>query len=184
MKNIAFRPHPSKVYGILKNQQQQEKAPKEIKEKGKPRVVKYDSNIGIYIIVNESIQKAYVGQSKNIPTRLRNHRGNLKNNIYSKKGNLKAFQDDADKYGIESFKFLQICSCEEHELYYWETHYCKEYFDKGYTLYNHFMNTEITGLLCPDEFKDIIQKAIKLLDRGVLNKQQFEQALYQLENYS
>lgn len=151
--------------------------------KSRQRII-WDSQIGIYRIVNEEKKTVYVGQSKNVPVRIRSHKSALKNNAYSFKGDkLKALQDDYNKFGIGSFVFEQIFECDPDDLLEWETYYCKLHAEEGYTLYNYFINTDIGGLMCPAEFKEIITKLINKLDSGQIKKEQIEQALWQMENY-
>jgi hypothetical protein len=148
-----------------------------------PITIKLDANIGIYRIVNEDIKTAYIGQSADIPSRLSCHRANLRNGLYGIKGDyLKRLQDDYNKFGLDSFKFEQIHVCDPDELLMWETYYCKLYKDEGYKLYNHFINTEITGIFCPEAFKPTIEKLITMLDKGNIKVEQLDQAIWTIEN--
>lgn len=147
------------------------------------RRVYLDCHIGIYRIVNEGLKTVYIGQSINVPTRIRQHKHMLKGGLYGTKGDkMKALQDDYNRFGLEAFKFEQIHACEPDDLLEWETYYCKLYHDEGYALYNHFINTEMTGIFCPDAFKPTIEKLINFLDKGRIQIEQLEQAIWTIEN--
>lgn len=181
-----------KTFSFKCSKVRKEKAEKVLKKaipkvKGPKLKVIWDSDIGIYAIENESSKSVYVGQSKNVPVRIRNHRMNLRNNSYLRNsGGLTELQwhwnqsEQIKPQGL--FTFEQIHECEEHELYYWETYFCKKYDEEGWKVFNMFQNTEISGLMCPEQFKPIINKMIDLLDKGKLSVSQLEAAITQIEN--
>lgn len=97
---------------------------------------------GIYAIINTSNKKIYVGQSKNINSRINRHKSELKHgkhkNIY--------LQRECNKYGFECLKFeiLEICNLEElnaKERFYIEKFDSANY-EKGLNLTNGGENTE------------------------------------------
>ena len=81
--------------------------------------------IGIYKIQNLINQKVYIGQSKNISMRWRNHRYNAKSNDESI--NQYPLYRAINKYGIENFLFeiLEECSIEDLDIR--EKYWIKEY---------------------------------------------------------
>lgn len=91
-------------------------------------------NTGIYIIVNVQTSKLYIGSSKNIIRRRKEHFQKLKNNTHSNY----YLQQSYNKYGKESFKFFFIEEVSEDKLFERETFHIieKESYkrDKGYNL--------------------------------------------------
>ena len=79
-------------------------------------------NSGIYLIKNKITEKVYVGQSKNVKSRIYEHRVKLRNNLHCN-GHL---QSSVNKYGIESFIFKKIESCEVEKLNEREIFWIKE----------------------------------------------------------
>jgi group I intron endonuclease len=67
---------------------------------------------GVYIILNISDGKCYVGSSVDVGKRLRNHRENLVKGTHGN-GHL---QHSWDKYGPTAFQFKVVALCEEVEL--------------------------------------------------------------------
>src|SRR5690554_5586061 len=116
-----------------------------------------DSNIGIYVIEVPDLKRAYVGQSKNVSSRIRQHKYALNGGQYHKQtSGLQRMQDDFNSLGSSSFKFFQICECDPSDLFEQETYYCKQYSKDGYEMYNTYINTEMYGVNCPKEFVDVI----------------------------
>ena len=66
---------------------------------------------GIYCIKNLKNQKRYIGQSKNIPIRIKSHLNSLQNNNHRNKH----LQNSFNKYGEKNFIFeiLEISSLEK-----------------------------------------------------------------------
>jgi len=146
--------------------------------------IHYDSSIGIYHIKCVPLDRYYVGQSKNVPSRIRNHKMNLKNGTYGGKNKgLSQMQQDYDAMPEGSFVFAQICSCEEDDLYEMETFWAKSYVNNGFEVYNYFLNTEVTGLVCPDAFREIVKRVITALDKGKLSPSELESSLDHIETY-
>src|SRR3990167_7223677 len=67
---------------------------------------------GIYQIRNLSNNKIYIGQSINIPGRIKNHKALLRDG----KHHSLHLQNAYNKYGVESFEFATVLLCEQHEL--------------------------------------------------------------------
>ena len=89
--------------------------------------------VGIYKITNKLNEKCYIGQSKHIETRWKEHRygqgyTKRRTTLYS------AF----NKYGIENFEFEVLEECEESELDNLEKYYIKKFnsFESGYNMNN------------------------------------------------
>lgn len=68
--------------------------------------------VGIYKITNLIDNKVYIGQSKNLKSRLGGHKSCLKHNHHSNIYLQRAY----NKYGAENFKFEIIEECEEDKL--------------------------------------------------------------------
>ena len=67
--------------------------------------------VGIYKITNLITNDCYVGKSKHIEKRWKEHFCRGYGAIHSKQ-----FQTDIEEYGINGFSFRVIEECEEHEL--------------------------------------------------------------------
>lgn len=105
-----------------------------------------DRIIGIYKIENIYNHKVYIGQSKHIVRRCKQHMEDLKKHIHDNKN----LQEDFLKYGFKGFAFTVIESCKESELltalnnqkYHWDIvllcreYYYMQYYKKDHELYN------------------------------------------------
>ena len=127
------------------------------------------------------LKRVYIGQSKNVPSRIRNHKMNLRNGNYE--GKTKGLDNMQLDWNCnkDDFRFSQICSCKERDLLEEETYWLKKYLDEGWEVYNHFVNTSVTGLICPDEFKSVIERVIKMLDKGRLSVGELSSSLDSIE---
>lgn len=145
--------------------------------------VSYDNHIGVYCILCRSENTVYIGQSINVPNRIKSHKSALKRGSYSNntKG-LQKMQSDYNKYGVEDFVFTQIAECESGDLYQLETESIKQYLDNDFEIYNYFVNTKLSGIFCPPQFRDVINRTIKLLDESKLSLSEFEAAIDKMEN--
>ena len=77
--------------------------------------------VGIYRFVNKYNRKSYIGKSKNIEQRYRNH-------IYrANKGECSYFYNAIRKWNINSFDFEILYECPVEQLDYWEKFYIKYY---------------------------------------------------------
>ena len=90
---------------------------------------------GIYKIENKINNKKYIGQSKNIHRRWKQHKHYLNKNQHENQ----YLQSAWNKYGENSFNFEIICKCNEVELNQWEEYYINKYDtfrdrNKGYNL--------------------------------------------------
>ena len=95
--------------------------------------------IGIYRITNKINKKSYIGLSKDIEKRLKNHKTALKNNRHR---NIH-LQNSYNFYGLGAFEFKIVCQCNLSDLEYLEKYYGAMYdvLDKKYG-YN---NVELGG---------------------------------------
>ncbi len=88
---------------------------------------------GIYCIENKISNKKYIGQSRNIEKRIKEHTYNLLKHNHSNPH----LNDSFQKYGIENFSFYILSVCEEKDLDKLEKHYiktCKAKNPSGYNL--------------------------------------------------
>ena len=90
----------------------------------------YKKITGIYMIKCKINNKVYIGQSKNIKDRWKQHKKELRNNKHDNKN----IQKDWNEYGQNSFEFNIIAECEENELNELEKKYINEYksYDKNF----------------------------------------------------
>lgn len=95
--------------------------------------------MGVYMIYCHSNEKAYIGSSINITSRICKHRSMLRNNYHQNTH----LQNAWNKYGEHCFVFVTLKNVPRIELISKETYYI-EVIDKGY-LFNQQMN--------PGEFK-------------------------------
>jgi hypothetical protein len=112
---------------------------------------------GIYCISCTKTNSAYIGQSTNIQSRIRQHKYNLlKNNstkhpiVYSK------MRKDLEKYGIESFEFLTIEIVDDptyENLVVKENEFMQSILTKGITLYNLYVPHLNNIIWCPEHLK-------------------------------
>lgn len=77
-------------------------------------------NTGIYTITNKINNKVYIGFSKNITYRLRQHKSKLKSN---KHANI-YLQDSVNKYGINNFIFETLEECDYQDCPSLEHYWC------------------------------------------------------------
>lgn len=64
---------------------------------------------GVYIILNIINNKYYIGSSKNVYIRLREHKSNLKGNKHENQ----RLQNAVNKYGINNFEFESVKAATE-----------------------------------------------------------------------
>jgi group I intron endonuclease len=107
--------------------------------------------IGIYCIINSINGKKYIGSSRNIESRFKNHLCRLNKNKHTNTH----LQNAVNKYGIKNFSFSIIEKCTINELINKEQYYInKEPWD---TLYNKTKIAYGGG-------SDVVEKALYLLD--------------------
>ena len=108
-------------------------------------------NCGIYIILNKTNNKVYVGSSVNISNRQYKHCWMLKKGIHDNIYLQKSF----NKNGDDNFKFEILEYCEEKDLISRENHYINEYksyeMDFGYNL-----------ALVSDSRRNVLTEKVKL----------------------
>lgn len=170
------KPEPAKVLEVVDQ-------PKKETKKGRPsKYIRYDSEIGIYAIKCDETNSVYIGQSKNIPVRIRQHMHALKNGEYGSR--YPDWQGDYDNLGAINFRGESLHACEPDKLLYWETYYIKLYSKEGYTIYNIEHNTVDQKIIkCPSEYADLIKRLVTQLDSGKIHPSQLENALNQLEYF-
>lgn len=144
--------------------------------------MRLDSAIGIYEIVCEELRSVYVGQSRNVPTRLRGHKMKLRNGSY-RGGSFGVvdLQADYDRLGVDAFRFNQVCSCEESELGMQERLLVKKYLDDGWKVYGYFLGQDDSGVVCRDEHRDVVSRVVRMLEGGKLTVSQLSSSLDGLE---
>lgn len=102
-------------------------------------------NCGIYCITNKINNKKYIGQSKNIPRRWREHQLSTEYNQYS-------IQHAIHKYGIENFNFEIIEECLPEQLNERENYWIN-YYNTYYDGYNQTFGGDTTPHI---DYKKII----------------------------
>lgn len=124
-------------------------------------MTKIKNIIGVYIILNNINNKVYIGQSRNIKRRWREHRKkNLKGILY----------DDIRTYGLENFSFSLLVEIDDSE----KTQELLDYYEKLYILkYNSTNEDEgyniASGGLkynCAERTKKILRKKLIGVNKG------------------
>lgn len=95
--------------------------------------------IGIYAIHNIKNGKYYIGQSKDIEYRWKQHKSRLKNNKHENKH----LQNSYNKYGFENFEYVLLEECDIEELDRKEILYITKY-----DSYNNGYNQDLGGSGC------------------------------------
>lgn len=146
----------------------------------KPQKLQLDSNVGIYACECQTAKSVYIGQSKNIPTRWRNHLMNLRRGSYM--DTITQWQKDFDTFGEIEFRFQILQNADCHSLLDLETLWIKKYVAEGWYLYNNRLVTNDSNYIaCPSSYADTIKKLIKLIDSGKVDIGQIEQAIYSFQ---
>lgn len=90
--------------------------------------------IGIYCLLSVINDKVYIGQSRNIERRIKQHISDLTNSRHYNQHLQRAF----DKYGLDNFIFSPMLECDENKLDYYEVKYISDFDstnpNKGYNL--------------------------------------------------
>lgn len=86
---------------------------------------------GIYAIINKKNKKIYIGLSKDIEKRFKEHKRDLKGNYHRNRH----LQNSYNKYGIENFIFKIMEECLESQLNEKEIFWIN-YFSRKYEMYN------------------------------------------------
>lgn len=132
------------------------------------KVSKREMICGIYIIKNDNRKSCYIGESKNIEGRIKEHLAALRNNLYI--GCYPDFQIDYEARSC-SFESEVLEICPKEMLLDRETYWLKEYNKKGYKIYNRLIETrDLTSIFIPKSIKDIVEEIVIALDRGVINE--------------
>lgn len=128
-------------------------------------------NPGIYAIICEKAKSVYVGQSKNMANRLRNH----KMVLLSRRPPSKIYERmliDIDNYGIESFTFEKHIDLKDHDvpnILEIERETMWFFLEKGYRLYNADLPIGNNAIYCPETMRDTIVSLIKECSNDVKN---------------
>lgn len=135
--------------------------------------VKYIS--GVYVFICETEKSVYVGQSKNIDNRLRNHKMNIVNDSGIGSKMYTKAKTHYHQHGIDAFVFKPhtFCIPVNDELLRIESEVMHQYVKDGYTLYNRSVNVSIreNEIYCDPKFKSIVMDVIeKIKDKEFLNK--------------
>jgi hypothetical protein len=129
-------------------------------------------NAGVYVIVCEREKCVYVGQSMNVPVRLRSHKLYLMGGGKNVPKTYTKMIDHYTSYGIEAFEFRLHLKCEAAASYLleMETATMREFHNMGYMLYNRNAGV-LSGdeiIKCPKEYRGMIKLIIdKMVDDGV-----------------
>ncbi|NLK96809.1 MAG: GIY-YIG nuclease family protein [Epulopiscium sp.] len=103
----------------------------EIWELGKDSIINKNGRLeGIYKIINKQSEKCYIGASQNIMSRMKGHISNLKLGKHS----IFEMQQDYNKYGIISFRFIIILFCSHSELSKYEKEKLEEHKNRLYNV--------------------------------------------------
>lgn len=135
---------------------------KKIYQKNNTPIITKGEDAGIYAVICNATKSAYIGQSTNMDSRMRNHKMMIigtqeKCSVYIR------MKKDYQQFGIESFDFIK---CYKLPFYTNENLWVKEqetmweYIEKGYTLYNIAVSLGDNVIYCPIHLKDLITKFI------------------------
>ncbi len=128
--------------------------------------IKFDpSNSGIYAIQCNITKRVYVGSSKDVYARLKNHDMCLRNLSH----NTILINEDCKTHGFESFTYKIITYCPPSKLLDEETFTCKEYVTMGWDLYNKFSDVRVHNIPCPAVIAPIVNEVIQLIDTEAIN---------------
>ena len=137
--------------------------------------------IGVYVIENKLLRKAYIGRSINVDVRLRNHKHSLS------KGNHpnKMLQDDWMIH-TNSFIFNTLEECQDvKHASAQEKHHIQTYIQQGYDMYNIvFVPENQSHTLIPrikKEYIPYIKALIKAFDAELIDPEAFMLQLEQLQ---
>lgn len=140
----------------------------------KPKAVKTvdRSNAGIYLIICHPVLHVYVGQSRNVEVRLRNHKMMLsKQQDRVSSATYDTMWQHSDEYGLSEFEFKcyrKMPGATRDELLKAEAETMWEFLRAGYKLYNSQLNAQFSGefVSCPEIYQSTISKTILSLMEG------------------
>lgn len=164
MKDFRFDPDPAVIKRRLETLKKQEEQ----------RTEKLSELIGIYKLECIPAKSVYIGQSKNIPSRLKAHKSRLRGKSINYAESYPDIKRDYTLYGDSLMKFEPIHYCSAKDLHKWETYYIKLYREEGYTIYNKLHNTSATILNVPNIYQESLRDIIKALDHGKITPQQLQ----------
>lgn len=136
---------------------------------------------GVYKIECVELKSVFIGQSRNVPSRMRNHRMNLKDGIYvnSKSEVLRSLQCD---WNLPTTNFIFKQTYEGTDLNVQEERAISDYIASGYKVYN-MPGHNVVDFSCPDQFKSVLTKMIGLLSENRITVLQLEGIIEQIENH-
>lgn len=114
---------------------------------------------GIYIIINNINQKCYIGQSKDIKARFKQHKSENYRKHHCDKALYKAF----DKYNIKNFSFSVIDFCQIDKLDKCEIYWIK-YYNSYRNGYNRTIGGKTIGLRDPSNYAKKKYKIVDIFD--------------------
>lgn len=129
------------------------------------RSVDYKRTTGIYAIEVKEKNMVYVGQSVDVPTRIRQHKSVLK----AGRCKNREMQTDWDK-GYQ-FEFKLIEECYNKDLLFKETKHTRQYVRDGWGVYNVCIVSETVIANIPTQHKDFVLELLKAIDSGVVQKE-------------
>lgn len=140
------------------------------------------SGYGVYAIVCEAEKYAYVGESKNVSVRIRNHKMNIMGHTPTDSKAYTLMRDHRKKHGIEGFSFVVHTDKEFNSksiLLEAEAYLMGQYLSDGYKLYNSAIS--LFGakdiMYCPKELTPLMIKLINLLSRNIISLKEMEAIL-------
>ena len=125
--------------------------------------------IGIYLITNQINQKKYIGQSRNIENRWKDHRKSVNNSRMYHYPLYRAIR----KYGIENFSFQVIEQCKIEDLNKREQYYIKKFNTIVPNGYNQTLGGSTTIPQKLDQLK--VKKIIEMLKENLLSQEEIAQ---------
>ena len=126
------------------------------------------TDAGVYVIENSRYKYAYVGQSKNMGVRLRNHKMNIISvhesdaNVYLK---MRQHYRDGEENDFEFIRYVSMPNATQTALLEKEKEVMSEYVRLGYTLYNLSVNVTVEAetIYCPIKYQELIKSVVKKL---------------------
>lgn len=133
--------------------------------------VDYKRITGVYAIEVLALKRVYVGQSVDVPNRIRQHRSVLSRGVA---GN-KEIQADWDSGTPFEFKLLETCY--NVDLLKKETEYTLRYAKEGWRVYNSCLVSTTAFTNIPAIHQAFVYEIVNAIDSGKVTKEQIK-ALY------
>jgi group I intron endonuclease len=118
--------------------------------------------IGVYKITNSLNGKSYIGQSKNIKRRFKNHKESINRKPDDLRGKGPLY-DEMKKYGVEHFVFEVLKECDESQLNELEEYYIKKYdsVSEGYNIAKTSITTNDPDVMNKIQTKEVRERRSK-----------------------